>query len=101
VKGEEQFTGVGIARERFEVIKNFFGMFFAQALNYSLISYNFRNIATGNLNHTIFTTFFVATMAYVVIKRISQKENSILNWLAYSLGGVVGNILGIQVSKLF
>ena len=70
-------------------------------VNYGLVSYNFRSIALGHTGHIAVTTFLVATMAYVVIRKVSQKQNSIHSWLGYSLGGVIGNLLGLEISKLF
>jgi hypothetical protein len=44
--------------------------------------------------------FACATFSFFVIKKIATSDNTFHGWLGYALGGVVGSVLGIWVSKL-
>ena len=80
-------------------IKEFLLMFFVQIINYCLITINYRAVAHANYFLTGISDFIFASLNFFVIKKIAKSEDTIHQWLGYSLGGVVGALLGIYVSK--
>ncbi len=80
-------------------IKEFLLMFSIQIINYCLITINYRAVAQGNYLLTGVSDFIFASLNFFVIKKIAKSNDTIHQWLGYSLGGVVGALLGIYVSK--
>jgi hypothetical protein len=80
-------------------IKEFLLMFSVQIINYCLITINYRAIAHANYVMTGISDFIFASLNFFIIKKIAKSDDTIHQWLGYSLGGVVGALLGIYVSK--
>lgn len=81
-------------------IKEFLIMFGIQVTSYSLLCINFRAVAQAHYFWASLSDFAIATLSYFVIKRIATSDNTFHQWLGYALGGVIGSILGIWLSKL-
>lgn len=81
-------------------IGEFFLMFFVQVIYYGIICINMRAIAQGHYSLAVFTDFIIATISYFVIKRISSADETLHHWFGFALGGAVGSIWGIWLSKL-
>ena len=75
-------------------------MFLIQIVSYSLLCINFRAVAQAHYFQAAISDFSIATLGYFVIKKLATTDNSLHQWLGYSLGGVVGSILGIYLSKI-
>lgn len=76
-------------------------VFFCQIAYYSLITMSMRAAVAGNYMHVALLDFSLATMAFFVIRRLIVSESSIKLWLSYSLGGLIGSMCGIFISKNF
>jgi hypothetical protein len=75
-------------------------MFAVQVVSYSLLCINYRAVAQAHYFQSAVSDFAIATLGYFVIKRIANSDNSLHQWLGYSMGGVVGSIVGIWLSKV-
>ena len=75
-------------------------MFVIQVVSYSLLCINFRAVAQADYLQASISDFTIATLGYFVIKKLANTDNSLHQWLGYSLGGVVGSLLGIYLSKI-
>ena len=75
-------------------------MFLIQIVSYSLLCINFRAVAQAEYFQAAISDFTIATLGYFVIKKLANTDNSLHQWLGYSLGGVVGSIIGIYLSKI-
>lgn len=85
-----------------ENIKAFFILFFTQLALYLLVCVNYRAVAQTNYWLTAVSDFFIASIAFFVIKKIAKDESkNIWLWLGYALGGVVGSVCGVWVSHTF
>lgn len=75
-----------------------FGLFFLiQATSYSLITYNFRSIAVGNIPAALVSDAINASLGFFVIRRIARSEDSLIGWAGYLLGSLVGTTIGMLV----
>ena len=81
-------------------IKEFTIMFAVQVISYTIICINYRAVAQAHYFWASLTDFAFASLSYFLIKRIANSDNTFHQWLGYALGGVVGSILGIWLSKL-
>lgn len=75
-------------------------MFVVQVVSYSLLCINYRAVAQAHYFQSAVSDFAIATLGYLVIKRIANSDNSLHQWLGYAIGGVVGSIVGIWLSKV-
>jgi hypothetical protein len=75
-------------------------MFAVQVVSYSLLCINYRAVAHAHYFQSAVSDFAIATLGYFVIKRIANSDDSLHQWLGYSMGGVVGSIVGIWLSKV-
>lgn len=81
-------------------IKEALLMFIVQVVSYSLLCVNYRAVAQAHYLQSAVSDFAIATLGYFVIKRIANSDNSMHQWFGYAMGGVVGSIVGIWISKL-
>ncbi len=85
-----------------ESIKGFFILFTTQLALYLLICINLRAVAQTNYWLTATSDFVIASIAFFVIKKIARDESkSILLWLGYALGGVIGSVIGVWISHTY
>jgi hypothetical protein len=81
-------------------IKDALILFIIQIANYGLLVINYRSVAQAHYFWSAISDFACATFSFFVIKKIATSDNTFHGWLGYSLGGVVGSVLGIWISKL-
>lgn len=84
-----------------ETLKGFLAVFASQVVNYAVLCINYRAVAHGNYLHIAISDFAAASVTYFIIRKIAKSEESIVLWLAYALGGVVGSILGVWLSATY
>lgn len=74
--------------------------FFAQAISYALITLSMRGVAAGiqQLPLILLTDGINVTLSFFVIRRIAHSEDSIVGWLGYLAGSLVGTTVGMLVS---
>jgi uncharacterized membrane protein YfcA len=76
-------------------------LFLIQLLNYSIWCVNFRAVADTHYHTAAVSDFMLASIQFFVIKRISQGQDQLHQWLGYALGSVAGSYLGIWISATF
>ena len=72
-----------------------------QIVAFSILCINIRAVAQADYLTTAVSDGLVAAINFFVIKRISQTEDSINQWIGYIVGSVIGSMLGIYISKNF
>jgi len=70
----------------------------SQLVSYTLLTVNFRAIASGQIAVALMTDAANATIVYFVIKRIAQEPASVVPWLGYLLGSLLGTAAGMLIS---
>lgn len=78
--------------------KEFFLFMFIQMVLYLLVVFNIRTIANGSYFGTGMTDFMIGSFQFFVIKKISTSDDSTHQWAGYSIGGVIGGLIGIWMS---
>ncbi len=78
-------------------MKDFILFFLVQAVSYSILTVNFRAVAAGHLSVTLVTDALNATLSFFVIRRIAKSDDSIVGWLGYLFGSLVGTTIGMLV----
>ena len=81
-------------------IKDALILFFIQIANYSLLVINYRSVAQAHYFWSAVSDFACASFSFFVIKKIATSDNTFHGWLGYAMGGVIGSVLGIWISKL-
>lgn len=75
-------------------------IFFAQILNYGILTINFRSVAQGHVKTMVITDMMCASLAFFLIKKISEAAgDALLPFAGYVIGGAVGSVIGLRVSK--
>ena len=75
-------------------------MFTVQVFSYGLLCINYRAVAQAHYIQATLSDFAIATLGYFVIKKLANTDNSLHQWFGYAMGGVVGSIFGIYLSKI-
>lgn len=78
-------------------MSEFLLMFGSQLCAYLLITLNYRAVAHASYVGTAASDLIFVAFNFGFIQRIA-KANSTSAWVGYTLGGVVGSLLGIFVS---
>lgn len=81
-------------------------LFFAQVILCTVIAINYRSISQAHYLFTALSSMGIAGITYFLIQRISEsnkkrkksKERDFA-WIGFMLGSVVGDIIGIYLSK--
>jgi len=89
----------------FQYVKEAIVLFFAQVILCAVIAINYRAIAQGNYFFTATSSAAIAAITYFLIQRISghnkkKKKGDNIAWVGFMLGSVVGDLIGIWLSKL-
>jgi len=71
-----------------------------QIVSYSLLCINYRAVATTQYHQAAITDFMIASLGFFVIRRIAKSEDSLHQWLGYTIGSVIGSYVGRYVSVL-
>ena len=87
-------------KKKNEQVKNFTLLFLTQVLMYTLLCINYRSVADGHYIHSMISDGLIACTSFFVIKKIAQSEDQgFWLWLGYTLGSMVGSIIGIWIHK--
>lgn len=78
-------------------LREFLIYFAIQLASYSILTVNVRAIAGQHLAWALATGGLNATLSFWVIRRIAKSEESMIGWLGYVCGSLVGTTLGIYV----
>lgn len=79
---------------------DFLKFFAVQCVQYFLITANYRAIAQGSYAWTAGTDFMFAGINFMLIKKIADSDKNRWAWAGYTLGGVVGSLGAIYLTKL-
>ena len=71
-----------------------------QTLSYGLLVINYRAVAQAHYIWSALSDFAIATLGYFVLKHLASSDSTLHQWLGYALGGVVGSLFGIWLSKV-
>lgn len=74
-----------------------------QFLNWGICTISWRSVAQANYTVSILTDSTLATLQFFVIRKMmkDQDEGSFIQWLGYTIGGVLGTLAGIKMSLLW
>lgn len=70
-----------------------------QSVNYGLITFNYRAIASASTRAAIVSDLLFASFNFFVIRQIATGEQSLLAWVGYVVGSGIGTWAGIEFSK--
>lgn len=74
--------------------------FVSQVVTYGIICVNTRSIAEVNYAAAVTTDVMLASINFMVIRRIAANGDKLHNWIGYVLGSAVGTVVGIKASTL-
>jgi hypothetical protein len=80
-------------------VRQFWLFFGIQFMQFFLITINLRAAAQGLYAWTAFSDLLISANNFLLIKRISQSESRPA-LIGYSLGGALGSILAIYITKV-
>jgi len=71
-----------------------------QFLNWGICTISWRAVSQANYVASIITDSTLATLSFFVIRKMvkDQDEGSFVQWMGYTVGGVLGTLAGIRVS---
>lgn len=71
-----------------------------QFLNWGICTISWRAVAQANYVASVITDTTLATLTFFVIRKMvkEQDESSFVQWLGYTIGGVLGTLVGIWSS---
>lgn len=82
-------------------------LFFAQVILCTVIAINYRSISQAHYIYTSLSSMSIAGITYFLIQRISdnhkkrkKSKQRDFTWIGFMIGSVVGDIVGIYISKL-
>lgn len=76
-------------------------LFVINTLNYLLLVLNYRAVAQGSITRTAITDALIAAAGFTLIGQVASAPRSIEGHVAYVLGGVVGSVLALLLSRRF
>lgn len=74
-------------------------MFLTQVLLYTILIFNWRSVAQGQIMWAASTDAVIATINFFIIRKIIDTKNLQASFTGYLAGSVVGTIIGIVISK--
>jgi hypothetical protein len=78
-------------------VKKFLILFLSQLVAYALITVNYRYISQGNRMGAVTSDGMIGALNFWLIQRIAKTETT-LEWVGYTLGCMLGSLLGITLS---
>ena len=79
-------------------LSEFFVFFTVQTCQYALIVANMRAVVIRSYLWMSVTDAFLASMSFLILKRIAERKDTATQALGYVLGSVTGGILGLWIS---
>jgi hypothetical protein len=74
-------------------------LFVVNGVNYLLLVLNYRAVAQGSITRTAITDGLIAAAGFTLIGHVAAADRNILGHVAYVLGGVVGSIVALLLSR--
>ena len=73
---------------------------FMQFLNWGICTMSWRAVSQANYLASVITDTTLATLTFFAFKKLMQgkDEDSFIQWLGYTVGGVLGTLAGIYLS---
>jgi hypothetical protein len=73
---------------------------FMQFLNWGICTISWRAVAQANYLMSVITDTSLATLTFLVLKKMmkSGENDTFMQWLGYTIGGVLGTVAGIYLS---
>ena len=94
-------------KKRVVFIKEGVILFFVQIIQCTVIAINYRSISQANYPITALSAAAIAGITFFIIQKISdtnnkkkKKNEQSAAWIGFMLGSVVGDLIGILVSKM-
>jgi hypothetical protein len=74
-----------------------------QFFNWGLCTISWRAVAQANVLAAIITDTTLASLTFFVIKKMmkGKDEDTFIQWIGYTAGGVLGTVTGIYSSLFF
>ena len=72
--------------------------FFAQALNYAVVAWNYRAVAQARYRHLIVSDLACAALGFILIKQVAQADSPAA-MAGYVLGGASGSLAATWVTR--
>jgi len=79
-------------------IKESLSIALAQGFTYTLLAINVRALSQGDYYIVALSDILLASSQYFVIRKISSASETLHQWVGYTIGSVVGSLLGVWVS---
>lgn len=70
----------------------------SQSAIYSLATVNIRAVAARDFPTALLTDAALATLVYFVIRRVAREPASVVPWLGYLVGSLIGTAVGMAIS---
>jgi hypothetical protein len=74
-------------------------LFVVQVVMYCVITYNWRMIAQARVPEALLSDLIYGAANFFVIRKIAASGDQLVPWAGYTLGGVLGTWLGIEMSR--
>lgn len=74
-----------------------------QFLNWGICTISWRSVAQANYVASVITDTSLATLSFFVVRKMVQAKDdgSFWHWFGYTVGGVLGTLVGIKLSLIF
>lgn len=71
----------------------------SQFVSYAILVWNMRSVADGNLGMALLSDGLFQTVGFFMFRKLVKvtEEDSLLNWLGYTTGGLLGTTLGMRL----
>lgn len=80
-------------------IREFGFFYFAQALSYAVITWNYRATAQARYAHMFISDMGCAFLGFVLIRKVAEAKSKAA-MAGYVLGGACGSLLSAWLSKI-
>ena len=74
-------------------------IFFGQFLVYGIVVVNTRAFTDDNYELTALSAMLLAAIYYYIIRKITRDDEDKLALVVYVLGGVIGSLISMYISK--
>lgn len=96
----ERFTSkLHRLRSRFPRLYELLTYATVQAVSYSILTVNFRAVASSRLFVALATDGVNATLGFFIIRRIARSEESQIGFFGYLTGSLIGTTVGMYLDR--
>ena len=72
-----------------------------QFLNWAICTISWRAVAQANFLASVITDTTLASLQFFVLRKIAKSEaTTLVPWIGYTVGGVLGTVVGLQLSLI-